>query len=271
MSAGFFWRSVAALLLFFAPASVGVAAMPVQPLSASVPEASAVGRLICRSGGRVEGARAWVVAAADVVVTAAHPLFAAGRAAGPHQCVFRLYHADGSVREAARIASIASPWQDARRRGDNSWDYAVLRLERPLVVRPLQLVARGRAGGEGRVQLASYPSDSEHRLHLTGGEAHNFPVEAFEDAAAGLRISEPSRLFVSSAASAGGSSGGVYYVAGSRKVAGLHVGRICKGATGGDCFGFGLRIGADLVAAIDDVAGRPSARADSFAMVTPSR
>jgi hypothetical protein len=90
-----------------------------------------------------------------------------------------------------------------------------------------------------------------------GGDVHAFPLGPMRDDARGLRISDPGRLFASRAASAPGSSGGLYVAKGGG-VIGVHVGRAC-GA--GECFGFGVRFDAALMAMVAAVAadgdGRP--------------
>lgn len=212
----------------------------------------AVGRLVCAAPGglaRVEDGSGWVVGAADTVVTAAHILFPAnGAAIDPRGCTFRLYGADGTVRAAARVRYVRSSWSDPDNRNDSSQDVAILKLERAMPVAPLPVAARGR--GAGTVRLLSYPGGGEE-MAQSAGEASAFPLGPVRDAVTGMRISDPARLFISSAASAPGSSGGLYVGRGGA-VIGVHVGRLCGG--GSECFGFGVRFDTALMAMVAAVA-----------------
>ena len=118
-----------------------------------------VGRLVCAAPGgraRVEDGSGWVAGAADTVVTAAHIFFPAGETIDPRSCIFRLYGADGTVRAAARVRYMRSPWTDRRMRGDSAQDVAVLKLDHPLAVTPV--VAQPRGLGAQAVRLLSFPA-----------------------------------------------------------------------------------------------------------------
>ncbi|ATE66448.1 trypsin-like peptidase domain-containing protein [Rhizorhabdus dicambivorans] len=223
------------------------------------PGPDGVGRLVCAApGGRaaVEDGSGWVVGAADTVVTAAHILFPAGGPVDPRACTFRLYGPDGSVRAAARVAYARSPWSDTARRDDSAQDVAVLKLDRPMPVTPIALAARARGGAVQPVRLLSFPAGGGDGPSATTGEARAFPLGPVRDAAGGLHVSDPGRLFASSAASAPGSSGGLYLARGGA-VVGLHVGRMCSGD---ECFGFGLRFDAAVTAMVAMVAADDEAR-----------
>ncbi|TAK15728.1 MAG: serine protease [Rhizorhabdus sp.] len=210
-----------------------------------------VGRLVCAAPGgraRVEDGSGWVAGAADTVVTAAHIFFPAGETIDPRSCIFRLYGADGTVRAAARVRYMRSPWTDRRMRGDSAQDVAVLKLDHPLAVTPVAAHPRGL--GAQAVRLLSFPAGGGDGPSAASGEAHAFPLGPVHDAVAGLRVSEPGRLFASSVASAPGSSGGLYVARGGM-VVGVHVGRMCSG---GECFGFGVRFDAALMAMVAAVA-----------------
>lgn len=213
----------------------------------------AVGRLECRAGGgraRVRDATGWILTAADTVITAAHSLYVDGAAIDPRNCVFHLLHSDGSVRETGRVRYVRSPWADARRRNDSAYDVAVLKLDRPMAAARIAVVA-ARPGGRG-VQLVSFPADAvDGRARISSGVTRPFPFGLARDGAGGMRVTDPSRLFASSADSAAGSSGGMYYAPDERAAVGLHVGYVCAGR---DCFNVGLRFGADVLAMIAGVA-----------------
>lgn len=214
------------------------------------PGLDGVGRLACTAPdgrARVEDGSGWVTGAADTVVTAAHIFFPAGQTVEPRSCIFRLYGPDGSVRAAARVRYMRSPWTDRGMRGDSSRDVAVLKLDHPLAVAPLAATARGR--GASAVRLLSFP-DGADGLSQAAGEARAFPFGAVHDELSGMRVSDPSRLFASSAASAPGSSGGPYLTRGGA-VVGLHVGKLCSGQ---QCFGFGLRFDRAVMAMVAAVA-----------------
>jgi len=213
-----------------------------------------VGRLVCAAPGgraRVEDGSGWVVGSADTVVTAAHILFPAGGAADPPSCTFRLYAPDGTVRAAARVRYVRSPWSDPAGRNDSSQDVAVLKLDRPMPVEPLPLAVRGHAPGAQPVRLLSFPGGGGDAPSQAAGEARAFPLGPVRDAGSGMRVSDPGRLFASSAASAPGSSGGVYLASQGGGVIGIHVGRLCDAA---ECFGFGLRFDRAIAAMVAAVA-----------------
>jgi hypothetical protein len=226
-----------------------------QPLAAKA-RFDGVGRIECRAaGGRaaVVDATGWVLAAADTVVTAAHSFYPADGAIDPRACVFRLYGADGSTRQAARIRYVRSPWSEASHRNDSAHDIAILKLDRPMKVAAIPSAATPRLGARP-VRLISYPADvGDRQARISRGEARPFPLAPARDAEAGMRVSDPSRLFATSIDSAAGSSGGMYYAPGSGAAIGVHVGYVC-GGPGGDCFNFGLRFDGKILAMIAAVA-----------------
>lgn len=230
----------------------------------------AVGRIECRSGegrARVRDATGWIVGAADTVVTAAHSLFANGSAIDPSSCIFQLLNADGSVRETARLLYVRSPWAEARYNNDSAHDVAVLKIDRRMAVDLIPVVA---ARSTVRpVRLVSFPADAaDGRARVSNGEARPFPYGVTRDSEGGMRVTDPSRLFASSAASAGGSSGGLYYAPGAGAAVGLHLGYVC--AEGG-CFNVGLRFDAELLAMIAQVAADDShAVGEKMVLAEPS-
>lgn len=217
----------------------------------------AVGRLECRAAGgraRVRDATGWILGAADTAITAAHSLYADGAAIDPRHCAFRLLNPDGSVRETARVRYVRSPWADARHRNDSAYDVAVLKLDRRMAAAGIVAVAAARPARG--VQLVSFPADAaDGRARISSGETRPFPYGLARDGASGMRVTDPSRLFASSADSAAGSSGGMYYAPGAHAAVGLHVGYVCAGR---DCFNVGLRFDADVLAMIAEVAADDS-------------
>lgn len=226
-----------------------------------------VGRLECRSATgrlRVDGATGWVIGAADTVVTAAHTLFPGGVAVDPRGCVFRLFHPDGTERAAVRVRYARSPWDETRRRQDSAYDVAVLKLDHVVDVRVVPATAT--ASRAGRVRLVSLPAEAGDGIpRISAGESRPFPFGIVPGGAGMMRVTAPGRLFATSADSAAGSSGGMYYAPGSGAAVGVHVGYACgAGDNGGreDCVNFGVRFDAALLALVAAVAtdDRPAER-----------
>ena len=244
-----------------------VVAMHLGRLSASAETAASdgVGRLTCRAGdGRasVEEATGWIVGSADTVMTAAHLFYSRDNAIDPRGCVFRLYKADGTVRQAARIRYARSPWQQERYRNDSAHDFAVLKLDRAMAVGLVPAIAAGGRGTPTAVLLLSFPIGAADRLaRRSAGEARPFPFGMARYGPNGIRISDPSRLFASSVDSDSGSSGAPYYSARGGSPIGLHLGYACAGAEG--CINFGLKLDADMLAVIAAVSAD---RADDRAL-----
>lgn len=224
-----------------------------------------VGRLTCRAtDGRasVEDATGWVVGSADTVMTAAHLFYSDDNAIDPRGCVFRLYNADGTVRQAARIRYARSPWHQKRYRNDSAHDFAVLKLDRAMAVGAIPVVAARDGRTPAAVLLVSFPADAADRhARTSAGEARPFPFGMARYGPGGIRISDPSRLFASSVDSDSGSSGGPYYAARGGAPIGLHLGYACAGDEG--CVNFGLKFDADTLAIIAAVAAD---RADDRAL-----
>ena len=93
---------------------------------------------------------------------------------------------------------------------------------------------------------------ADPRARISEGEARPFPLGMVHDERSGMHVSDPSLLFASSADSAAGSSGGIYFAQGSGAAIGLHVGYVCGGPEG--CFNFGVRFDARLLTMIAAVA-----------------
>jgi hypothetical protein len=226
-----------------------------EPIAATS-DIDGVGRIECRAPGghaALIEATGWVVGGADTVVTAAHSFYPGGASIDPRACVFRLYNADGSTRQAARIRYVRSPWSEPGRRNDSAQDIAILKLDRAMAVAAIPAAA-AQARGARPVRLISYPGDARDRqARISRGEARPFPLGPTRDAGSGMRVSDPSRLFASSIDSAGGSSGGMYLASGSGAAIGVHVGYACGGA-GDECFNFGLRFDHRILAMIAAVA-----------------
>ena len=227
-----------------------------EQLLAATSDFDGVGRIECLAPGghaAVIDATGWVLGAADTVVTAAHSFYTSAGAVDPRACVFRLYDADGTTRQAARIRYVRSPWSDASRRNDSAQDIAILKLDRLMRVAAIPAAATAGPGARS-VRLISYPADAADRqARISRGEARPFPLGPSRDAAGGMRVSDPSRLFASTIDSAGGSSGGMYYAPGTGAAIGLHVGYACR-ASGDDCFNFGLRFHDQILAMVAAVA-----------------
>lgn len=224
-----------------------------------------VGRLTCRGAdGRasVEDATGWIVGSADTVMTAAHLFYSDDNAIDPRGCVFRLYAADGTVRQAARIRYARSPWHEKRYRNDSAHDFAVLKLDRAMAVGAIPVIAARGGRPPAAVLLISFPADAADRhARASAGDTRPFPFGMARYGPGGMRISDPSRLFASSVDSDSGSSGGPYYAARGGAPIGLHLGYACAGDE--SCVNFGLKFDADTLAVIAAVAAD---RADDRAL-----
>lgn len=221
-----------------------------------------VGRIECSDAhrpGRTSVATGWLIASADIVMTAAHTFFHGDRREGrmsvldPRNCTFTLYGSNGSVQERSRVSYGFSPWANLSVRGDSSNDFAVLKLERPLRARNVPtLGASGRMNA--RANLIAFQSGvaEDRRVRITHGEARRFPVFQANDGLEGTRVSKPSRLFASSANSSPGSSGGLYYDDQTNSILGMHLGFACDPAAKlpaydpDRCFNYGLRFDRDV-------------------------
>lgn len=220
-----------------------------------------VGRLECRNTPgrmRIDDATGWIVGANDTVVTAAHILFPGGTPLNPRGCVFRLFHPDGSERAAVRVRYARSPWDAAERRQDSAYDVAVLKLDRPVPVRAVPLLASKAVSRSGAVRLVSLPAEGAAvRPRVSAGKVQPFPFGVVAGGAGTMRVTAPGRLFATSTDSAAGSSGGMYYAPGSGAAVGVHVGYACgPSGSGGheDCVNFGVRFDSALVALVAAVA-----------------
>ena len=237
-----------------------------------------VGRIECsnaRRPGMTSVATGWLIASADMVMTAAHIFFHADRrrermsVLDPRNCTFTLYNADGSLQERSRVSYALSPWTNVSIRGDSSNDFALLKLERPLRVRNVPtLGASGHINTRATLIAFQTGVAEGRRVRVTRGEARRFPVFQTPDEVDGARVSKPSRLFVSSANSSPGSSGGLYYDDQTNAILGVHLGFACDPeaklpAYDPDrCFNYGLRFDRHVRAFVAlAVAGKSSAAA----------
>lgn len=229
-----------------------------------------LGRIECLgagSGGISFNATGWVIGSADTVITAAHSFFPRdrrGRSADvrdPAHCIFVLYNEDQSVREIANIRYAVSPWADQTKRGDGSFDFAVVKLAHRVRVSSIPAVST--AGGRDRpaAQLLAFQTGvtQDQRARITRGRTAAFPFAAGVEPTNGVRITDGSRLFSSSTNSSPGSSGGLYFDNVTGKAFGLHIGTLCDTSAGGvsydpyRCFNYGLRFDRTMLASVDAV------------------
>jgi hypothetical protein len=228
-----------------------------------------LGRIECLqagSNGISFNATGWVVGAADTVITAAHTFFRRDRRGqtadvrDPDHCIFVLYNADQSIREIANIRYAVSPWANRSVRGDGSYDFAVLKLTRPLRITRIPAVGTG-GSIRPNVELVAFQSGvrQDQRARVTRGHTQAFPYSLVPPSG-GAQVTDGSRLFASSANSSAGSSGGLYYDSGSAVAFGLHIGTLCDSEAAAPvydpmhCFNYGLRFDRRILAAIDMVA-----------------
>lgn len=223
-----------------------------------------VGRIECSNAHRpgiTSVATGWLIDSADLVMTAAHTFFHPDRRGvrssvlDPRNCTFARYSANGSILERSRISYGVSPWANASVRGDSSNDFAVLKLERPIQAKNVPtLGASGRMNA--RANLVAFQSGvtEDRRIRVTHGEARRFPVLQAAEGLEGTRVSKPSRLFISSASSSPGSSGGLYYDEATNSILGMHLGFACDAAAKlpaydpQRCFNYGLRFDREVSA-----------------------
>ncbi|WP_066962857.1 trypsin-like peptidase domain-containing protein [Rhizorhabdus dicambivorans] len=227
-----------------------------------------LGRIECLQAGSKGvsfNATGWVVGAADTVITAAHTFFRRDRRGqtadvrDPDHCIFVLYNADQSIREIANIRYAVSPWADRSVRGDGSFDFAVLKLARPLHISRIPAVGTG-GSIRPRVELLAFQSGvrQDQRARVTRGHTQAFPYSLVAPSE-GSRVTDGSRLFASSANSSAGSSGGLYYDSRANVAFGVHIGTLCDtdaAAPAYDpmhCFNYGLRFDRRILATIDMV------------------
>lgn len=245
-----------------------------------------VGRIECSNAHRpgiLSVATGWLIGSADMVMTAAHIFFRSDRRGerasvlDPRNCTFTRYSANGSILERSPISYGVSPWAHASMRGDSSNDFAVLKLERPLQAKNVPtLGASGRMNA--RANLIAFQSGvtEDRRVRITHGEARRFPVLQTGDGLEGTRVSKPSRLFVSSASSSPGSSGGLYYDEETNSILGMHLGFACDAAAKlpaydpQRCFNYGLRFDREVSAFVAIAAAREPPTAAMIGTVRPT-
>lgn len=252
---------------------------PIPELESAVIDESfdGIGQIQCRSSESravIYLTTGWVMGSSDTVVTAAHSFYKApesGRSADrtldPGRCVFVLYDRDQAVREIAAIRYAVSPWADVRRRDDSSYDFAVLKLDRPVKVKQIPVVRVAGINSEATTQLIAFHSGlaGSQRARITHGIVRPFPASQLRNASQETRITNAARMFSTSADSTPGSSGGMYYDARKHAAVGLHVGSLCDTARPrvnydpDSCFNYGLRFDAAMVTLIEAVVGdRPA-------------
>lgn len=242
-----------------------------------------LGRIECLQAGSRGvsfNATGWVVGAADTVITAAHTFFRRDRRGqtadvrDPEHCIFVLYNPDQSIREIANIRYAVSPWAERAVRGDGSFDFAVVKLARPLAVSRIPAVGTG-GSNRPNVRLLAFQSGvrQDQRVRVTRGYTQAFPYSGIAPSD-GARVTDGSRLFASSASSSAGSSGGLYYDSVNNIAFGLHIGTLCDSRAAAPaydplhCFNYGLRFDRTILAAIgkvvrDDPAATQIVRGDT--------
>ncbi len=227
-----------------------------------------VGRVEChdpRTPGIANMATGWVLGSADTVVTAAHIFFRGPRsvkatgATDPTNCTFALYDPNEQIREKTHIRYALSPWADISVRNDSSYDVAILKLDRPVKIGALPVAMPLKGSEKTLVNLIAFHSgvSAIQRALVTRGRLRDFPASQLRDDTTGLRVTNPQRLFSTSADSSPGSSGGMYYDERLHVAIGVHLGAVCDQARPrydpNLCFNYGLRFTPAIVAMVDMV------------------
>jgi hypothetical protein len=238
-----------------------------------------IGRIECKdpaSSRHWVNATGWLIGDSQTIITAAHVFYRGGDAArkrasrplDPRSCVFLLFDREQKTHGSFAIVQAVSPWADRRKRDDVSYDFAIARLDRPVIGAVVSLArpARDFAGATGLYALRS-GRDEARMLHESKGVIERFAHDHERLAVVrrfGLRISHPHLLLLTSANSMQGSSGGMYYASGSRAAIGIHLGHLCASYRGAgsfnalDCFNYGRFISSGVLRLVEAVkAGRP--------------
>ncbi len=230
-----------------------------------------VGRVLCadrQSPGTTYAATGWVLAGADTAVTAAHMFFsppAPGqpqKTLDPRRCMFILYGPGQRVRGYAHIRYVLSPWSDPQLRYDSSHDVAVMKLDRAMPVMNLPPVDIFRGANRASVRLVAFQTGGAdtRQIRITQGDLRPFPAGQLRYDRRSMRITAASHMFLTSAGSTAGSSGGMYFDQQSGAAIGLHIGWVCDTADGhsrydpASCFNYGLRFDRETVALVSMVA-----------------
>jgi hypothetical protein len=198
-------------------------------------------------------ATGWVAGSTDTVVTAAHLFYRiglsgknSGTVLNPESCVFFLFSRDQKVREIATIQYAVSPWAIDRNRFDSSFDFAVVKLRRRVDVNPIPITKVG-VPTPTAAQLVARRNFSSKVPEITFGVILPFPRSQLRHATSNLSTVNADKLFATSASSAPGSSGGLYYDNKSGTAFGIHVGAVCDDSAvinvfnSENCFNFGIR------------------------------
>lgn len=214
--------------------------------------------------GQKEGtfriASGWLVGATDIIITTAHTFsYDQGtpehlRQGLPSSCTFVLRDNNGQIIDTIPIRYAASEW--AKNAHARSNDFAVAKLDRsPLQKVDLPTIAATVKVEQG-VQLFSVQlaEKSRQRPVAEAGRIRKFSANltCSPDLCAGVTDS----MFISSANSVGGSSGGAY-VNYSGEVVGLHVGSWCRDPLtpvfSDTCFNFGIYLDTSVLSLVNSI------------------
>ena len=238
-----------------------------------------IGRIECHdpaSSRHWVNATGWLIGDSQTIITAAHVFYRGGdsfrqrasRPLDPRSCVFLLFDREQKTRGSYAIVQAVSPWADRRKRDDVSYDFAIARLDRPVIgaVVPRTRSARERAGTTRLYALRSGRGEAR-MLHESEGVIERFANDRERLVVTrrfGLRISHPQLLLLTSANTMHGSSGGMYYASGSGTAIGIHLGHLCASYRGAgsfnslSCFNYGRFISGGVLRLVEGVkAGRP--------------
>ncbi|WP_374650709.1 trypsin-like peptidase domain-containing protein [Rhizorhabdus sp.] len=247
-----------------------------------------VGRLECIDPaipGITHIATAWLVGNNQTAITVAHvfykvpaPPFRQTPLLLPiKECIFVLFNRDETVRDIFTIDYVLSPWADTRHRFDSSFDFALLRLNRPAEGAVLPTLRQTRFQARKTISLLAFRADVRESqiLHDSRGLIDRFPraqlrIDLLD--ANGPSISDDSALFATSANAESGSSGGMYYDERLGAAIGIHLGYLCDQPKPvsrympAECFNYGRYFTPQLMTMIQGVVEE---RPDITLLVTP--
>ncbi len=228
-----------------------------------------IGRIECRdpaASGKWLNTTGWLIGDNQTIITAAHAFYKddrAGRRRGsepldPKTCIFILFDREQKIRDKFAIRYAVSPWADQRLRYDVSYDIAIARLNRPVIGAVIPAARSARKFADTTTRLYAFRSGREEArlLHESGGIIERFASDRERLTVArraGLRISHPEVLLLTSANTMQGSSGGMYYASAWRAAIGIHLGHMCISYRGAgsfnsfSCFNYGRFISAKVI------------------------
>jgi hypothetical protein len=232
-----------------------------------------IGRIEClepNARGVSHNSTGWVMAAPDIVITAAHTFYMPSSATeggspkilDPQSCIFVVFNSDQSIRQIVNIRYGLSPWSARKHRGDSSYDIAILKLDQPVKVTSIPSVRAPQSCPRTSVDLLSFQTGvaKAELARRTSGVILPFPREQLRRENDDARITDASRLFSTSASSSAGSSGGMYYLDQWQAAIGVHIGFVCDALKAPrdfdpvNCFNYGLYFDGAILTMVDAVA-----------------